>query len=125
MDKVKKVYADSRYRTHDSESTSDFKFELNQALDLPDNTACYVDDISIPHAWRTIGSHDTKFWTILKTETINADSTRTCDLLPYVSTIPEGNHNGYRLASGIQGLLNNLEDSNFSLRLYTIQQQVL
>ena len=47
------------------------KFELNQALDLPDNTVCYVDDISIPHAWRTIESHNNKFYIILKTETIN------------------------------------------------------
>ena len=31
MDTIKKVYADSRYRTNDSESNSDFKFELSQA----------------------------------------------------------------------------------------------
>ena len=28
MDKVKKVYVDSRFRTNDSVSNSDFKFEL-------------------------------------------------------------------------------------------------
>ena len=71
----------SRYRTNDSESNGDFKFELNQALDLPDNTVCYVDDISIPLAWRTIESHNNKFYIILKTETVNADSTRTYDWL--------------------------------------------
>ena len=113
MDKVKKVYVDNRYRTNDSESNSDFKFELNQALDLPDNTVCYVDDISIPHTWRTIESHHNKFYIILKTETINADTTRTYDWLPYVLIISEGNYNGYRLASGIQDLLNDLEDVNF------------
>ena len=113
MDKIKKVYVDSRYRTNDSDSNSGFKFGLNQALDLPDNTVCYVDDISIPHARRTVESHNNKFFTILKTETINADSTRTYDWLPYGLTIPEGNYNGYRLASGIQDLLNNLEDLNF------------
>ena len=84
MDKVKKVYVDSTYRTNDSESNSDFKFELNQALYLHDNTVCYVDDISIPHAWRTIESHSNKFYITLKTETINADLTRTYDWLPYV-----------------------------------------
>ena len=45
----------------------------------------------------------------LKTETINADTTRAYDWLPYVLTIPEGNYNCYRLASGIQDLLNDLE----------------
>ena len=94
-----------------------FKFELNQALELPDNAVCYVDDISIPHAWRTIESHNDKFYIILKTETINDDSTRTYDWLPYVLTIPEGKYNGYRLVSGIQGLLNNLEDLNFTFEV--------
>ena len=28
MDKVKKVYIDSRYKTNDSVSNSDFKFEI-------------------------------------------------------------------------------------------------
>ena len=57
MDKTKKAYVDSRFRTRDSNSDSGFKFEL-EPLDLPDNTVCYVDDISIPHTWRTIESHD-------------------------------------------------------------------
>ena len=45
MDKVKKIYIDSRYENNDSESNSDFKFELKESLDLPDNTVSYVDDI--------------------------------------------------------------------------------
>ena len=104
------MYVDSRFRTNGSESNSGLKFELNQALDLPDNTVCYVDDISIPHTWRTIESHKNIFYITLKTEAINADTTSTYDWLPYVLTIPEGNYNGYRLASGIQDLLNDLED---------------
>ena len=117
MDKVKKVYVDSRCRTNDSESDSDFKIKLNQALYLPDNTVCYVDDISIPHTWRTIESHSNKLYIILKTETVNADTTRAYDWLPYVLTIPEGNYNGYRLASGIQDLLNDLEDVIFTFEV--------
>ena len=56
MDKMKKAYVDSRFRTRASNPDSDFKVELKEPLDLPDNTACYVDDISIPHTWRTIES---------------------------------------------------------------------
>ena len=51
MDKIKKVYIDSRYKTNGSISNSDFKFELKEALGLPDNAVCYVDNISIPHSW--------------------------------------------------------------------------
>ena len=76
MDKVKKVYVDSRFRTNDSDSNSDFKFELIEALDLADNVVCYVDDSSIPHTWRTIESYSNKFYVILKTVVVNADTNR-------------------------------------------------
>ena len=109
MDKVKKVYVDSRFRTNDSDSNSDFKFELTEALDLADNTVCYVDDISIPHTWRTIESYNNKFYIILRTTVVNADTTETYNWFPYVLTLEEGNYDGYRLASGLQDLINSIE----------------
>ena len=36
MDKIKKVYIDSRYRTADSNSDSGFKVELKEVLGLPE-----------------------------------------------------------------------------------------
>ncbi len=36
MDKVKKVYVDSRFRSRYSASNSDFTFELNEALVISD-----------------------------------------------------------------------------------------
>ena len=48
------MYVDSRYKSNDSVSNSDFKFEFKEALDLPGYTVCYIDDISIPHTWYTI-----------------------------------------------------------------------
>ena len=109
MDKVKKVYVDSRFRTNDSDSNSDFKFELNEALDLPDNTFCFVDDISIPHTWRTIESYNNKFYIILRTTVANPNGSATYNWIPYMITIPDGNYDGYRLASGMQDLLNSIE----------------
>ena len=61
MGKVLKVYIDSHFRTVDSASNSDFKFELKEALELPENTVRDVDDISILHTWRTVESHSNKF----------------------------------------------------------------
>ena len=109
MDKVKKVYVDSRFRTNDSVSNSDFKFEFKEALDLPDNTVCYVDDICIPHTWRTIESYNNKFYIILRTTVVNADTTETYNWFPYVLTLEEGSYDGYRLASGLQDLINSIE----------------
>ena len=98
----------SRFRTRDSNSDSDFKFELKEPLDLPGNTVCYVDDISIPHTWRTIESHNNEFYIIFKTEYLiggGTDMTVGYDYDPCVSTLPEGNYTGANSASGIQELL--------------------
>ena len=57
MDKLKEVYVDSIHKTNDSVRISDFEIELKDALYLPDNTVCYIDDISIPHTWFTIDKH--------------------------------------------------------------------
>ena len=88
MDKVKKVYVDSRYRTDDSESNSDFKFELIEALELLDNAVCYVDDISTLHTWRTIESNNNKIYIILKTTAVNSDTTETYNWLPNCFNCP-------------------------------------
>ena len=66
MDNNKKVYVDSRYKTSDSESNSDFKFEINEALDLPDNTYCYIDDICIPHTWYTVEDFNNTLYIVVK-----------------------------------------------------------
>ena len=54
MDRIKKVYVDSMYKSNDSVSNSDFIFALKEALYLPDNAVCYIGEISIPHTWYTI-----------------------------------------------------------------------
>ena len=81
MDKVKKVYVDSRLRTNDSDSNDDLKFELIEALQLPDNAVCYVDDISSPHTWRTTEAYNDTFCIILKTTVITYNSTETYNWL--------------------------------------------
>ena len=97
MDKIKKVYIDSRYRTSDSKSDSDFKFELKEAIDLPENTVCYVDDISIPHSWYTV---EEDYKNRLYIEHENSSIPEGFDWM--VFEIPSGNYNGSSLASAIQ-----------------------
>ena len=83
--------------------------ELKEPLDLPDNTVCYVDDISIPHTWRTIESHNNKFYTIFRMMYLAGGGTAITEEYnydPYVLTLPEGNSTGPQLAAAIQELLN-------------------
>ena len=51
---IKKLYIDSRHKTADSPSDSNFKIELPYTLQLPDNTVFFVTDVCIPNVWRTI-----------------------------------------------------------------------
>ena len=54
---VKKIYVDTKNKTTDSISNSQFKWELPETISLPHNTIFFVDDISIPHSWYTINQN--------------------------------------------------------------------
>ena len=109
MNKIKKAYVDSRFRTRDSNSDSDFNFGAKEPLALPDNTVCFVDDISIPHTRRTIESHDDGLYVTFKLEYFAGGGYETtveyiCN--PHVITLPEGNYTGAQMATAIPELPN-------------------
>ena len=95
MDKIKKVYIDSRYKTSDSISNSDFKFELQEQFEVPDNTVCYIDDISIPHSWYTVEDYNNRLYISHQNTTTNVDDNA-------VIIIPTGNYTGASFASALQ-----------------------
>ena len=97
MDRIKKVYIDSRYKTSVSISNSFFRFEIKEALDLPENTVCYIDGVSIPHSWYTIDNYNNKLY---------IDNTREyLSLSASVLSVPAGNYNASNLASTLQSVL--------------------
>ena len=46
---LKKIYIDSRDRTVDSKSASNFKIELPNTVQMPENTVFFVTDVCVPH----------------------------------------------------------------------------
>ena len=90
MAKVKKVYIDSRYKTDDSVSNTEFKLEIREALGLDDNTVCYIDDISTPHTWYTIENYNNQLCIETASNSIANAS---------IVTIPNGNYTASSLAS--------------------------
>ena len=60
---VKKIYVDSRYRTTDSVSDSNFRIQLGRNIYLPDNCIMHIENCVIPHSWYTIetGLNDTMY----------------------------------------------------------------
>jgi hypothetical protein len=60
--KFKKIYFDTKYKTPDSKSTSDFKVELPETLFFENNSVFYIDDIAIPHSWYSIEDFNNKLY---------------------------------------------------------------
>ena len=58
---VNKRYIDTRFKTTNSESNSNFKIQLNRSIHLPKNTVNYIENFVCAHAWYTIeeGINDT------------------------------------------------------------------
>ena len=99
----KKVYIDSKFRSPDSVSSSDFKYELPETITLPqDNAVVYLDDITLPHSWESIldNINNKLYFKVYK-------------LIPLpeveyhlIATIETGNYTGGELAVEIQTEMN-------------------
>ena len=51
---IKKIYVDSRYKSGDSVSDTNFYIDLPINLMMPDNTGFYIDDVAVPVSWYVI-----------------------------------------------------------------------
>ena len=84
-----------------------FKFELEESLDLCENTVCYIDDVSSPHTWYTIGDYSNKLYI----EATNPDLTLSASIL----IAPSGNYTAPSLATMLNNLLQTcFPNDNFS-----------
>ena len=54
MLEYKKIFIDSRFRTSDSVSSSDFRVELPATFTTPENAIYYITDVCIPNTWTTV-----------------------------------------------------------------------
>ncbi len=48
---IKKIYIDSRFKSSDSASNSDFKIDLPTTLLMTEDTGFYIDDVCVPRTW--------------------------------------------------------------------------
>ena len=93
---IKKLYIDTKYKSRESVSNSNFKIDLPQTLYFPDNSVFYIDDISIPHSWYTIEQNvNDKLY--IEISHVDSNVGTTVDSYQIV-TISPGNYNGVELA---------------------------
>ena len=102
---VKKIYVDSKFKTSDSKSTSDFKFELKESVLLPTNTIAYIDNICIPHSWHSIEQdvNDKLYIQVTNSSQVVSSKPNECRIIQ----LTPGNYNISTLASEIQTKANN------------------
>jgi len=99
---LKKIYVDTRYRTPDSISTSNFKIELPYTVEMPNNSTFYITDICIEHSWLTVetGINDTMYIRAL------SYAGQQQQLFDVIIVLPSQNYTGSTLAAAIQSSLN-------------------
>ena len=109
---VKKIYIDSRFKTDDSESNSNFKFQLTRSVHLPKNTVFYIENFVCAHAWYTIeeGINDTLFMQI---NNVNRDI-----------KLQAQNYNGDTFAIEIQTKINAILPNTFSVTFSPHQNNI-
>lgn len=96
---IKKLYIDSRYRTSDSISDSNFKIQLNRNITLPEGCVMRVENAIIPHSWLNIEfSINDRMYLVVN---INGSSPSYAIL-----TIPTNQYIGSTLATALQTLFN-------------------
>ena len=96
---IKKVYIDSRFKTKDSKSNSEFKYELVESIQLPDKCVCFVDDVIIPVSWYNIDENN-RYLYIRRFEDLT--NTNTDRIIP----IEVSNHTPDSLTDAVQDALN-------------------
>ncbi len=103
--KYKKIYIDSKFRSTDSVSSSDFKYELPETMSFNENTVFYLDDICIPHSWDTViqNTNDKLYLKVYRQVTGQADVEYN-----FIATISPGNYIGPELATEIQEQINTI-----------------
>lgn len=106
---IKKLYIDSRDRTPDSKSASNFKIELPNTVQMPDNTVFFVTDVCIPHVWQTIEENfNDKLYLYYHTPSGSLPAQLAVSNSQYVVIkIPEGNYTLASLETTLPTLLTN------------------
>ena len=97
---VKKIYVDTKTKTSDSLSNSQFKWELPETLSLPHNTIFFVDDICVPHSWYTVNQNmnDRLYIQVTTTQTDPNLKPNECRIV----TLDPGHYNLQTLAAEIK-----------------------
>ena len=93
---VRKVFVDSRFR---SEGTNeDVTISLPQMIECPTNTVAYIDEITVPHSWYSVGDGNRYLYL--------AEKVSSSTFVIRKLDIPFGNYDGFKYKDALKLALN-------------------
>ena len=96
---IEKVYIDTRFKSSESTSDTDFYVDLPRSMNIPDDCVCYIDEIVLPVSWTVVDERNNKLYMRFA----GGDS---ADFIYKVIQVPNNNYTGETLASALQVHLN-------------------
>ena len=109
---IKKNYINSNFKTPDSQSDSNFKFQLTRSIHLPKNTVFYIENFTCSHAWYSVE------------EGLNGKLCIKLNEYNYVLQIPPGNYTGPTFITALQTVLNEIAPNIFTVTFNTKQNNL-
>lgn len=109
---IKKVYIDTRFKTGDSKSDSEFNIELPKTFNIPADTICFVDDVAIPTSWAVVSDRNNKLYF-----DVEFDS----NTYYFMVTLDTKNYNGTSFVEELQNKMNSEVTSFFEPDRITFQ----
>ena len=94
---LNKICIDSRFKTFDSASNTDFKIELKENYLVPENFGAVITDVCIPRSGYTIEDYNNKLYFRVHTGGVTTD---------YIAFLDPQNYNIQTLAEQLQGVMN-------------------
>lgn len=98
MPSINRIMIDSRLRQIDSKSTSDFRIELPETIQMDSNMGCVVTDIVLPITWRLV-EPDVNDKLYLRMYAAEGD-----EYVDHIITIPSRNYTRAELATALTTL---------------------
>jgi hypothetical protein len=108
---VKKIYVETRFKSNDSISDSDFNIELPRTFNVPENCICYIDDFVIPVSWSTIDDRNNKLY--MHIDWVGS-------LFDIVVSIPMKNYAGATFAAALELSINAAVGAKFQNTTYKV-----
>jgi hypothetical protein len=96
---VKKIYIDTRYKTDESRSDSDFIIDLPRTLNVPENCVCFLDDFVIPVSWSTVDERNNRLYLHIVAPG---------GVQYKILTLPSQNYSGLEFADALKSGLNDI-----------------